>query len=111
MTGADMPTGLSFTDQVYFLGLAHIYDRYRAGFLSRDQGAALKARLSARRDRIARRWAFEDRLRRHTARLYRQCQAAMNAYRKHRSLENADRLLRAVDGALREEGSQHDPHS
>lgn len=95
-----MPGGLSYTDQLYFQGLSRVYDRYRAGFISREQGSADKRRLEGERNRIAARWALEDKLRRASAPFFAGVERALSAYQKARTLENADALARAVNGLL-----------
>lgn len=45
MDGAELPEGLSFSQQFYFLGLRNIYARFRAGKMDREQGSREKKRL------------------------------------------------------------------
>ena len=103
MRGEPMPQGLPYTDQLYFLGLSRIYDRYRAGYITREQGAADKKQLEGERNKINSRWALEDKLRRASAPFFIGVERALSTYQRGRSLENADALARAVNGLLPQE--------
>lgn len=100
MRGGPMPAGLTLPNQVYFQGLSYLYARFRAGFIDRDCGSAEKGKMLYQRDLSERKEAISGRLARHHAEQMKAVESAQNAYRKNRTLENADRLSAALDGRL-----------
>lgn len=100
MRGEPMPEGLSLTDQRFFQSLSLLYARYRAGFIDRAAGSREKGQILYQRDLEGRQREMDDKLIRHHVELTRAIEGAQNAYRKERTLENADRLSAALDGRL-----------
>ena len=94
MQGGEMPEGLTLTDQNMFLALRSLYDNYRKGIVDRDTASREKNRLiieyksSILIDMACRNWSEQ----------IKQTEVARSAYRKDRTLENADKLLAAVEG-------------
>ena len=92
--GDKMPEGLSMADQVLFLGLRMLYGSSRLKIISEDQ-------VSKERNSLVRKceyFRFRDDLSSRGERSLRKTEEARAAYRKERTLENADRLLAAVEG-------------
>ena len=98
--GEPMPDGLNLTDQWVFQSLSLLYARYRAGFIGRDTGSREKGQILYQRDKEMRQREMDGKLILHHVELNRAMEAAQNAYRKSRTLENADRLSAALDGRL-----------
>lgn len=94
MQGGEMPEGLTLTDQNMFLALRSLYDNYRKGIVDRDTASREKNRLlieyksSILIDMVCRNWVDQ----------IKQTEMARSEYRKERTLENADKLLAAIDG-------------
>jgi hypothetical protein len=94
MQGGEMPEGLTLTDQNMFLALRSLYDNYRKGIVDRETASREKNRLiieyksSILIDMVCRGWADQ----------IKQTEIARAAYRKDRTLENADKLLAAIEG-------------
>ena len=95
MAGGEMPDGLEYPDQILFLELRMLYDQYNKGFLDRAGAMREKRKLLVTyhahqlNDQMGKEWTQQIKL----------TEAARAAYRKDRSLENADRLLDAIEGA------------
>lgn len=98
MRGDEMPDSLDIVDQLNFLCLRQLYAQNRAGIIDRTVGSAEKAKLRRQRDLWTERLLFREKLAQHCVEMYRAMEAAANAYAKDRTLENADRLYRAVYG-------------
>ncbi len=94
MRGEPMPRDLVFPDQLMYQSLALLYVRYRAGAVTREQAAAEKRQLLREHETFVYRWKLGD----HYAETIKKTELAATAYRKERTLENADRLLQAIEG-------------
>lgn len=97
-----MPDGLSLVDQCAFYFLQTMYQGLRTGVKTREQAAEEKGRMTYQYDKEKRTMEHWQRMGDHWSGIIRQTEAAQNAYRKNRTLENADRLSAALDGRLRE---------
>lgn len=100
MEGQPTPKSLSLTDQKAYQALASLYGRYRMGLINRPAGSSEKARILAAWDREKRMDEAESNLAKWHARLRKEIEGVQNRYRKDRTLENADKLSRALDGIL-----------
>ena len=100
--GNPMPDGLSLPDQLAYQFLVNLYDRLRKGIITREQAAEEKGRMTYQYDKEKRTMEHWQRMGDHWSEIIRQTEAAQNAYRKSRTLENADRLSAVLDGRLRE---------
>ena len=92
--GGDLPTGYDYPEQQFFEMFRCMYDRYHSGKISRDeaiqQGRELKDKFRVFKwnwDRVE----ADAIMRAHTS-------EARAAYRKNRTLENADALILAIEG-------------
>ena len=88
------PEGLPMAGQVLFAGLRMIYKSYCRGHISSAQASRERIHL----ENTCRTFAFRDNLAFGWAQKIRETEAARQAYRKERTLENADRLLAAFEG-------------
>ena len=91
--GEPMPDGLSLVDQCAFYFLQTMYRGLRTGSKDRDQAIKEKGQMTYQYNKekcIMESWRkMCD---------FRQVEAAQTAYRKNRTLANADRLIAALDG-------------
>lgn len=94
MQNAPMPPGLKFPDQLMYQSLALLYARYRLGVVTREQASVEKKQLLREHEAFSYRWSLGD----HYAEIIKRTEAARTAYRKGRTIENADALLLAIDG-------------
>ena len=97
MTGEPLPRGMDLADQTVYIALRYLYAQHRAGSLSRDAASSEKRE-------IVRAWEAakrQCRLSAYSAEFFRAVEWYAADYRKHRTVEAADRLVDAVDGILR----------
>lgn len=94
--GDEMPTGLSYPDQIMFQALAFLYARYRMGAVTRERATFEKKELLENYRVCQFRWDMGGRW----AALIKQTEAACMSYRKNRTIENANHLLTSVEGVL-----------
>ena len=94
MAGGEMPKGLEYPDQILFLELRLLYDSYKRKMIDRDAATREKVELlrtyEAHKivDRMGKEWV--DQIKR--------TELARAAYRKDKTIENADKLLACVEG-------------
>lgn len=95
MRGEEMPDGLSTPDQMLYLSLRMLYNQYKTGIVSREVASREKKKLLRKWelnliwDKAGKLWNEQIRL----------TEEARIAYRKERTLENADKLLNRIEGA------------
>lgn len=97
-----MPEGLRMAGQVLFAGLRLIYKSYTRGHIS--SADASRERIGLEKE--CRYFAFRDDLAFEFERKIRATEEARQAYRKERTLENADRLLAALEGDVKTKRSE-----
>jgi hypothetical protein len=94
MSGGEMPKGLEHPDQILFLELRLLYDSYHKKLIDRETATREKVELlrtyEAHKivDKMGKEWV--DQIKR--------TELARSAYRKERTLPNADRLLELIEG-------------
>ena len=94
MAGGEMPKGLEYPDQILFLELRLLYDSYKKQLIDREAATREKVELlrtyEAHKivDRMGKEWV--DQIKR--------TELARAAYRKDKSIENADKLVVCVEG-------------
>ena len=101
MNGAPMPDGLSLEDMSAYQFLVLLYERYRRKQITREQAAEEKRRMLGELGKRKRSTAFESKLMLYHSRQTKAAESALNAYRKDRTLENADHLCNVLDGLER----------
>lgn len=98
MHGLEMPDGLDLLDQYMFLSLRLLYSSHKKGAISREVGQIEKGKLMHQYSIARNRFRFEaDRSDSFSAQRMR-IESASNAYAKDRTLDNADRLYKALYG-------------
>lgn len=100
MEGQPTQKNLSLTDQKAYQALASLYGRYRMGLIDRAAGNTEKARILAEWDMEKRIDQSALELAKWHSKLRKEIEGAQNHYRKDRTLENADKLSRTLDGIL-----------
>lgn len=94
MSGGEMPKGMEYPDQILFLELRLLYDSYKRKLIDRDTATQEKVELlrtyEAHKivEKMGKEWV--DQIKR--------TEQARVAYRKERTLENADRVIDCVEG-------------
>ena len=97
------PPGLPIAGQVLFAGLRLIYKSFCRGHISSADASRERIGL----EQSCRYFAFRDNLAFDWERRIRETEAARQAYRKERTLENADRLLAAFEGTVKTKRSEN----
>lgn len=94
MAGGSMPDGLEYPDQILFLSLRLLYDSYRRKLIDRESATREKVELlrTYEANRIGENAVKE------CADLIRRTELARAAYRKDKTIENADKMLACVEG-------------
>lgn len=92
--GDPMPDVLPYPDQIMFLSLRMLYAQYRMGLIDRETAQADKSRLVKEYDV----YSAAESLGNSWVRIIRATETARANFRKNRTLENADELLRAIEG-------------
>jgi len=92
--GMKMPEGLHVADQALFLGLRMLYGSIRLKIIDDDRFMRERRKLIQECEHFR----FRDDLAFRYADIIRRTELAKAAYRKERSLENADQLMVAVEG-------------
>ena len=98
MNEEPMPNGLSFSDQVIYIGLRYLYGSKRRGIITVDAAKAEKKKLIASVQQREKLLAFEKSCFEQSARLRKDIEAAASSYRLNPSIEAANRLISAIDG-------------
>lgn len=94
MRGDPMPDGLPYPDQWLYQALAWLYARYRLKAIGRDDAKAEKRKLLREYETHCYRHGLAD----HWAERRKRTELARAEYRKDRTIENANALLKSIDG-------------
>lgn len=94
MAGEEMPDGLEYPDQIMFLELRLLYRQYKEGIIDRAIAAKKKKKLLE----TYRVHQFNDQMGKQWTEQIRRTELARAAYRKERTLENADKLVALIEG-------------
>lgn len=94
MSGGEMPDGLEWYDQQMFLNLRWLYHQYKSGIISRETAHNEKRKMLNIYD--SQKW--QHNLTKDIAKKIVSTEAARQAYRKNRTLENADAIILAFEG-------------
>lgn len=92
--GEEMPDGLDYPDKVVYLCFRMLYAQLRMGIIDRDTAVREKRKLLREYEA----YKFVEELGQGWVKVIRETEIARSEYRKNRTLENADRLLAAIDG-------------
>ena len=94
MYGGEMPKGLEYPDQILFLELRLLYDSYKRKLIDRDTATREKVELlrtyEAHKivENVGKEWVEQ----------IKRTELARAAYRKDKTIENADKLAACVEG-------------
>lgn len=95
MAGGEMPDGLEWYDRQLFLMLRTLYWQYKQGIVDRETAQKEKCKLLKDRDFNL----FQDDFTKDIAKKIMNTEEARCRYRKNRTLENADAVIFAFEGA------------
>jgi hypothetical protein len=94
MAGGEMPDDLEWYDRQLFLMLRTLYWQYKQGIVDRETASREKRKLLDDRDFQL----FQDNFTKDIAKKIIDTEQARQAYRKNRTLENADAIILAFEG-------------
>lgn len=92
--GNEMPDGLEYPEQILFLCFRMLYAQLRQGVIDRDTAIREKKKLLKEYES----YKFVDERGKQWVKIIKDTEIARSEYRKCRTLENADKLLVAIDG-------------
>lgn len=98
MAGGEMPNGMEYPDQILFLELRLLYDSYKRKLIDREKATREKVELlrtyEAHKivEKMGKEWV--DQIKR--------TELARATYRKDKTIENADKLVAAIEGLGKE---------
>lgn len=93
-----MPETLMEPEQLLFQKFRYLHALYRIGGISRDQAAIEKQRFVVDHTKRVSQEAFRRKQSDHTVAMWRGISQYTTAYRKDRTLDNADKLVKAIQG-------------
>ena len=94
MAGGEMPKGMEYPDQILFLELRLLYDSYKRKLIDRETATREKVELLRTYEghkaveSMGKLWVEQ----------IKKTELFRADYRKNRTLENADRLLKSIEG-------------
>ena len=94
MNAEEMPDGIEYPDQICFLLFRSLYAQIRMGIVSKDMAIREKRKILKEYEH----YKFVESLGKQWISIIKETELARSAYRKDRTLENANRLLEAIDG-------------
>lgn len=94
INGEELPTSLEYPDQIMFLQLRMLYDQFRKGIINRETAQREKKQLLDE----YRLYTFRNEMEKEWVEIIRLTELARSAYRKDRTLENADKLVAILEG-------------
>jgi len=94
--GEEMPDGLTYADQVLFLNLRTLYAQKRMNIIDRETAVREKKKLLD----TYRLYQFREQMEDEWIKGIRATEILRATYRKDRTLENADRLVAAMEGMV-----------
>ena len=94
MAGGEVPDDLEWYDRQMFLCLRMLYHQFKQGIVDRETASREKQKLIKDRDFKL----FQDDFTKDIAKKIMETEQARQAYRKNRTLENADAIILAFEG-------------
>lgn len=94
MSGGEMQECLEYPDQILFLELRLLYDSYKRKLIDRETATREKVELL----RTYEAHKIVDRMGKEWVEQIKRTELARAAYRKDKTIENADKLLACVEG-------------
>lgn len=92
--GDEMPGGVDYPDKVTYLCFRMLYAQLRQGIIDRETAIREKKKLLKEYES----YKFVDQMGKQWVQIIKDTEIARSEYRKCRTIENADKLLIAIDG-------------
>lgn len=93
-SGDEIPNGLDYPDKVTYLCFRMLYAQLRMGIIDRETAIREKRKIMREYEH----YKFVEQMGKHWVQIIKDTDTARSEYRKHRTIENADKLLIAIDG-------------
>lgn len=94
MRGEEMPDGMDSPDQAMYLKMRLLYDAYKKGVVTREVATREKAKLKKQYEFDCLLYQLDMK----RIEKFIKAEIARAEYRKNRTLENADNLVKCLDG-------------
>lgn len=104
MDGKPMPTGLSWREVAEYIAFRALYWAFRHNAIKREDASQYKKELVAALNGAEGCYEFERRCWESAGKRYKDMEASITAYRKERTLENADKIIEAWDRTVEGQG-------
>lgn len=92
--GEEMPKGLDYPDQILFILLRDLYDRFRSGKIEKEAARKEKMQYLGEYRGYKQNWEMGQ----HWAHVLIKADLARAEYKKNPTIENANRLVAVLDG-------------
>lgn len=92
--GEEMPKGLDYPDQILFIMLRDLYERFRNGKIEKESARKEKMQYLEEYRGYKQNWEMGQ----HWAQVLIKTDLARSEYKKNPTIENADRLVAVLDG-------------
>lgn len=92
------PPDLPAHEKLYYVRTARIYEMFRNGFMPEDKAVSEMKSALCEFDKYNRIAEAELKRAKHSAEFFKNIELAASAFRKDRTIENADRLITCIDG-------------
>lgn len=92
--GEEMPKGLDYPDQILFILLRDLYDRFRSGKIEKESARKEKMQYLEEYRGYRQNWEMGQ----HWAQVLIKTDLARAEYKKNPTIENANRLVAVLDG-------------
>lgn len=94
MAGLEMPDGLSYPDQILYLGLRMLYRQYYQKIIGRETAVREKKKMIEQYKDLK----FREKMGDHWVEIIRLTECAASEYRQNPCHENAMKLIRILEG-------------
>ena len=94
MAGLEMPDGLSYPDQILYLGLRMLYRQYYQKIIGRETAVKEKKKMIEQYKDLK----FREKMGDHWVEIIRLTECAASEYRRNPCHENAMKLIRILEG-------------
>ena len=98
MAGLEMPDGLSYPDQILYLGLRMLYRQYYQKIIDRETATKEKKKLLGE----YRRNQFQDEMGKHWVKIIRGTEIAMSNFRKNPCIDTAEKIYESLSGIMKD---------
>ncbi len=96
-----MPDALTIHEQILFQGLRYLHAQHGMKVISKEQALKEKMKLISECKRSVAKETFRLKQAFHTVAMWKEVELILSAYQKEPTIENADKLVVAINGQVR----------